>query len=100
MLALRKRMDQKQHAWQKWKAEQLKNLETKLQDNRTYREELMYSAKHRLEDSFKEKETEMVRRMAAEKKWLEAVVLEREKLLSEWEVEEVEGDADSIFAPE
>ena len=25
---------------------------------------------------------------------------EREKLLGEWEVEEVEGDADSIFAPE
>ena len=100
MLDLRKRMDQKQHAWQKWKAEQLKNLEAKLQDNRTYREELMYSTKHRLEDSFKEKETEMVRRMAAEKKWLEAVVLEREKLLSEWEVDEVEGDADSIFAPE
>jgi hypothetical protein len=100
MLDLRKRMDQKQYAWQRWKDEQLKGLEAKLQDNRTYREELMYSAKHRLEDSCKEKERDMVRRMAAEKKWLEAVVLEREKLLSEWEVEEVEGDADSIFAPE
>ncbi|UZP33744.1 hypothetical protein NXS19_001560 [Fusarium pseudograminearum] len=100
MLDLRKRMDQKQYAWQKWKAEQLKDLEAKLQDNETYREELMYSAKHRLDDSCQEKEREMVRRMAAENKWLEAVVLEREKLLSEWEYEEVEGDADSIFAPE
>ncbi|CAG1992849.1 unnamed protein product [Fusarium graminearum] len=100
MLDLRKRMDQKQYAWQKWKAEQLKDLEVKLQDNETYREELMYSAKHRLDDSCKEKEREMVRRMAAENKWLEAVVLEREKLLSEWEYDEVEGDADSIFAPE
>ncbi|GKU04110.1 ibr protein [Fusarium langsethiae] len=100
MLDLRKRMDQKQHAWQKWKAEQLKSLEAQLRDNETYREELMYSAKHRLDDSCKEKERDMVRRMAAESKWLEAVVLEREKLLSEWEFEEVEGDADSIFAPE
>ncbi|CEI65034.1 hypothetical protein FVEN_g11904 [Fusarium venenatum] len=100
MLDLRKRMDQKQYGWQKWKAEQLKDFELKLQDNSCYREELMYSAKHRLDDSCKEKEREMVRRMAAENKWLEAVVLEREKLLSEWEYEEIEGDADSIFAPE
>jgi hypothetical protein len=100
MLALRKRMDQKHHAWQKWKADQLKVLEAKLEDNRTYREELMYSAKHRLDDSCKEKEAEMMRRMAAEKKWLEAVILEREKLLNEWEAQEVEGDADSIFAVE
>ncbi|KAF4947287.1 hypothetical protein FGADI_10596 [Fusarium gaditjirri] len=98
MLALRKRMDQKHHAWQKWKADQLKVLEAKLEDNRTYREELMYSAKHRLDDSCKEKEAEMMRRMAAEKKWLEAVILEREKLLNEWEAHEIEGDEDSIFA--
>jgi hypothetical protein len=100
MLALRKRMDQKHHAWQKWKADQLKVLEAKLEDNRTYREELRYSAKHRLDDSCKEKEAEMMKRMAAEKKWLEAVILEREKLLNEREVQEVEGDADSIFAVE
>jgi hypothetical protein len=72
----------------------------KLEDNKTYREELMYSTKHRLGDSCKEKETEMTRRMAAEKKWLEVVILERERLLGEWEIQEVEGDADSIFAPE
>lgn len=100
MLSLRKRMDQKHHAWQKWKVEQLMAFGAKLEDNKTYREELMYSTKHRLGDSCKEKETEMTRRMAAEKKWLEVVILERERLLGEWEVQEVEGDADSIFAPE
>ncbi|KAF4334639.1 e3 ubiquitin ligase ARI9 [Fusarium beomiforme] len=100
MLALRACMDQKHDLWQKWKAEQLKTLEAKLEDNRIYREELMYSAKHRLNDSCKEKEADMKRRMAAEKKWLEAVRLEREKLLNKWEVQEVEGDADTIFAVE
>ncbi|KAM0215853.1 hypothetical protein ACHAPA_001714 [Fusarium lateritium] len=100
MLSLRKGMDQKHHAWQKWKAEQLEAFRAKLEDNKTYREELMYSTRHRLGDSCKEKETEMTRRMAAEKKWLEVVILERERLLGEWEVQEVEGDADSIFAPE
>ncbi|KAF5659699.1 e3 ubiquitin ligase ARI9 [Fusarium heterosporum] len=99
MLALRMSMDKKHHAWQKWKAEQLIIFRSKLEDNRTYREELMYSATHRLDDSCKEKKIEMMRRMAAERKWLQVVILEREKLMSEWEVEEVEGDADSIFAP-
>ncbi|KAF5004643.1 hypothetical protein FDECE_8881 [Fusarium decemcellulare] len=100
MLTLRKRMDQKHHAWQKWKAAELKKYEAGLEDNRTYREELRYSARHRLNDSCKEKEAEMMRRMAAEKKWLQAVILERERLLTEWEVQEVEGDADSLFAPD
>ncbi|KAM0341011.1 hypothetical protein ACHAPU_010243 [Fusarium lateritium] len=99
MLALRKGMDQKHHAWQKWKAEQLVTFRSKLESNRTYREELMYSATHRLADSCKEKEIDMMRRMAAERKWLQVVILEREKLMGEWETEEVEGDADSIFAP-
>ncbi|KAM6538826.1 hypothetical protein FALCPG4_000681 [Fusarium falciforme] len=100
MLALKKRMDQKHHSWQKWKAGELKKYEASLEDNRTFREELMYSAKHRLSDSYKEKEAEMMRRMAAEKKWLEVVILERERLLGEWEVQEVEGDADSLFGRE
>ncbi|KAF4454358.1 putative E3 ubiquitin-protein ligase ARI9 [Fusarium austroafricanum] len=100
MHTLKKGMDQKHHAWQKWKAQRLKALEAKLEDSRTYREELMYSAKHRMNDSCKKKEMDMVRRMVAEKKWLEAVILERERLLNELEVQEVEGDADSIFAAE
>ncbi|KAF4993738.1 hypothetical protein FGRMN_6265 [Fusarium graminum] len=99
MLALRMGMDQKHHAWQKWKAEQLIIFRSKLENNRTYREELMYSATHRFDDSCKEKKIEMMRRMAAERKWLQVVILEREKLMSEWEAGEVEGDADSIFAP-
>ncbi|KAF5026776.1 hypothetical protein F66182_1130 [Fusarium sp. NRRL 66182] len=100
MLALRKRMDQKHHAWQQWKTEQLRAYEAKLEDDRTYRGELMYSAKHRLCDSCNEEEAEMTRRMSAEKKWLQVLILEREKLLAEREVQEVEGDADSLFAPD
>ncbi|KAM5356211.1 hypothetical protein ACJ41O_002857 [Fusarium nematophilum] len=99
MLSLRKRMDQEHHAWQKWKAEELMTYEAGLEENRTLCEEIMYSAKHRLGDSCGEKEAEMMRRMAAEKKWLEVVLLERERLLGEWEVQEVEGDADSLFTP-
>ncbi|KAF4975314.1 hypothetical protein FZEAL_7879 [Fusarium zealandicum] len=100
ILALRKGMDQKHHSWQTWKAKELTVYEASLEDKRIYREELMYSAKHRLSDTCKGKEEELMRRMAAEKKWLEVIILERERLLGEWEVQEVEGDADSLFAPD
>lgn len=100
MLVLRKRMDQSHHAWQKWKKEAIRRFESKLTDDLTYKEELRYSAKSRLDDQCEEKERELLKRREAEKKWLEMVVVEREKLLSEWEVQEVEGDADSLFTPE
>lgn len=100
MLVLRKRMDLRHYKWQKWKAEELKLFEAKLEESRALKEELLYSAEHRLNDACDEKEAEMMRRIAAEKKWLEMVILERERLLSEWEVQEVEDDADSLFAPD
>ncbi|KAF7559691.1 hypothetical protein G7046_g4460 [Stylonectria norvegica] len=98
MVTLRRRMDQGQRAWEKWKAEQLRIRKAKLADERTYREELMYSAEHRMGDMYAEKEAEATRRMVAEKMWLQVVIFERERLLREAEVLEVEGDADSIFA--
>ncbi|KAK7421031.1 hypothetical protein QQX98_002389 [Neonectria punicea] len=100
MLALRKRMDQRQHIWQKWKTEAMKMHEASLQEDWALREELMYSTKHRLDATYEEKERESTRRKAAEKKWLEMVILERERLMNESEVQEVEGDADSLFAPD
>ncbi|KAL6402936.1 hypothetical protein AUP68_12265 [Ilyonectria robusta] len=100
MLNLRKLMDQRQHMWQKWKKEALKLHEAKLNDKRALREEIMYSAKHRLDAAFEEKEKDLASQKVAEKKWLEMVILERERLMNEWEVQEVEGDADSLFAPD
>ncbi|CAM1507230.1 Fc.00g068710.m01.CDS01 [Cosmosporella sp. VM-42] len=100
MLAFKRQMDHRQFAWEKWKKEQLARCQKKIGDERIFREELMYSAEHRLNDSYTEKELELTRRMAAEKMWLQLVILERERLLNESEVEEVEGDADSLFAVE
>lgn len=100
MFVLKKRMDQYHHAWQMWKKEALARFERKVADEVTYKEELMFSAKARLDDQCEDRAKEMEKRKAAEKKWLAMVVVERERLLREWEVQEVEGDADSLFVPE
>ncbi|KAH7137178.1 hypothetical protein B0J13DRAFT_73198 [Dactylonectria estremocensis] len=100
MLAVRKRMDRGQHMWQKWKKETMQLHEAGLKEDWSLREEIMYSKKHRLGATCEDKEKDLVNRKKAEKKWLEMVILERERLMNEWEVQEVEGDADSLFSPD
>ena len=97
MLPLQMRMDQGHEAWQKWKNEQMLLYEAKLGDAQIMKEEIMYSQRERTKDLCERKELEMTRRMLAEKKWFREIVLERERLLGEWELQEVEGDADSLF---
>lgn len=97
MFPLRKRMDQGHRAWQKWKGEQLVLYRSRLDDERTIREELMYSAAQHLAGLYESREMELARKMVAEKKWMQQVILERERLLGAMEVQEMEGDADSLF---
>lgn len=100
MLPLKRRMDQAHSAWQKWKQEQLNAQRANLEDERTVLEEFMYSARERMDASCAERERELARRISAEKKWVAEVVMERERLLGEKELEEVEGDSDSLFKAE
>jgi hypothetical protein len=100
MFPLRKKMDQGHWAWQKWRDGQLEVYKQKLADDVSLKEELIYSQTERLKDSCDDRETEQTRRMLAEKKWWQEVVWERERLLGSWEVSEMEGDADSLFARE
>lgn len=97
MLSLRQRMDKGYQLWQEWKAVELETYRTKLQDEQTIREELMYSAKHRLLGRFEDMEMEMSRRLAAEKRWAQEVFAERKVLLAAAEAAEMVGDADSMF---
>ncbi|KAG6013222.1 hypothetical protein E4U43_007428 [Claviceps pusilla] len=100
MLPLQMRMDQGHKAWQSWKNEQMRLYEAKLDDARVMKEEIMHSQKERTRDLCEEKELVLTRRMLAEKKWFQEIVLERERLLAEVELQEVEGDADSLFTGE
>ncbi|KAG6031687.1 hypothetical protein E4U41_007485 [Claviceps citrina] len=100
MLPLRRRMDQGHKAWQKWKEGQMLLYRARLEDEQSVREEVMYSQRERTKDLCVRKELELMRRMVAEKTWFREIVLEREKLLGERELQEVDGDADSLFTGE
>ena len=100
MFPLRRRMDTGHRTWKAWKEEQMARYRAKLDDERTLREELMYSMRERAKDSFENRETELAKRIVAEKKWVHEVVLERGALLDGHEVQELEGDADSLYERE
>ncbi|KAI9172024.1 tRNA-dihydrouridine(20a/20b) synthase [Paramyrothecium foliicola] len=100
MLSLRQRMDEGYHSWQRWKGEELDSYREKLDNQRIIQEELMYSVRQRLDDQYAEKRLHLSKQSVAEGKWLQEIILERERLLSELELQELEGDADSLFAPE
>lgn len=97
MLSLRQRMDKGYQLWQEWKAVELETYHARLQDEQTIREELMYSAKHRLLGRYEDMEMEMTRRLAAEKRWAQEIFAERKVLLAAAEAAEMVGDADSMF---
>ncbi|XWW93104.1 hypothetical protein V2A60_001033 [Cordyceps javanica] len=97
MLPLRQRMDQGYQLWQAWKTSELETYRTKLQDELTIREELMYSALHRLKGRSEDMEAELARRIVAERRWMREVFAERRVLLAAAEAAEMVGDADSLF---
>jgi hypothetical protein len=100
MLPLRQRMDVAHRTWQRWRDDQLQHYQSKLDEERTVKEELMYSLRRRMEAAFAGREAQLARRMVAEKRWIREVFLERERLLVGMELQETEDDADSLFATE
>ena len=100
MQPLRTRMERGYLGWQTWKANELDTYRRRLEEESLLQEEYMYSEKVRLDDRFENQVSEHARKSAAEQKWLHLVVVERERMLGEMEMEEVEGDADSLFAVE
>lgn len=100
MQPLRQRMDSAYHSWQRWKDDQLAHYRDRLEDERTVKEDFMYSSSKRLDAAHLDRETELARRIVAEKEWIQEVVLERERLLGVMEIQETEDDADSLYGLE
>lgn len=97
LLPLVQRMDANQKAYNKWMNEELEKYEARLKERHQIKEEYRYSAKARLQDAQDQKEMELVKRTVAENRWMQMVVLERERILGTLEGDEIEGDADSLF---
>ncbi|GFP56304.1 probable E3 ubiquitin-protein ligase ARI9 [Trichoderma asperellum] len=100
MQPLRQRMDSAYQAWQRWKDDQLAHYRDRLEDERTVKEEFMYSSSKRMDAAYLDKEAELARRIVAEKEWIQEVMQERERLLSVMEAQETEDDADSLYGLE
>ena len=98
MAPLRERMTTNYLAWMDWKDKELEAYRERLENRRLIKEEFLYSANARLEDQCVEREADLLRRGVAAQKWMQMVTLERERLLVEMEVYEMEGVADSLFA--
>lgn len=100
MLPLQQKMENSYRAWQGWKKQEMAAYRDMLEEERTIKGELVHSTKQRLAEKHKTMEASLADKGAAEKQWFRLVVLEREKLLGELELQEMEGDADSLFAVE
>ena len=98
MVEFRKKMDEGFRVWEKHRDAELEVFKFKMEEEHTIKEELMDSAKRRLDDSYRDREADLEKRKAAELKWVTRVMAERERLLAEMEVEELDGDATSLFS--
>lgn len=98
--AYQRQMDNFHNEWQTWRSTESSAYRSKLLDETSIREELMYSALHRLQAKNEEEEISLAHRLVAERKWVQQAFAERERLLNAAEVAEMDGDADSLFTPE
>lgn len=100
MKTFQRQMDKFYDEWQTWRSTEGSAYRSKLMDETSIREELMYSALHRLHAKNEEEEVNLTHRLIAERKWVQEAFTERERLLNAAEVAEMDGDADSLFTPE
>ncbi|OLN88692.1 putative E3 ubiquitin-protein ligase rbrA 2 [Colletotrichum chlorophyti] len=98
MLNYRQKMDKGWRAWKKWRDEEFTRYRFRVDEERTMREEIMYSVRVRHGEGLEERRRELKRRQAAELRWVTAVVDERARMLAEMETTEVEDGSESLFS--
>lgn len=98
MVPVQQKMEKSYRDWQKWKKQEMVTYRELLGEEQTIKEELAHNAKERLADKHQEMELYLSGKNAAEKHWFRLVVLERENLVGELELQEMEGGVDGLFA--
>ncbi|KAK1690957.1 hypothetical protein BDP55DRAFT_542832 [Colletotrichum godetiae] len=92
MRDFRRELDRGWRAWERWRDEEVARYKSKVEEERTIREEIMYSVRKRHEERLERALAELERRQAAEIKWVTLVVAERTRILGERESAELEGE--------
>ncbi|KAK6067034.1 E3 ubiquitin-protein ligase rbrA 2 [Seiridium cupressi] len=97
LLALKRRMDEGYRVWSKWMTNELETHRFLVQEDQAIQLELMDEAEKRLARESSQQRKAFISRKQAELKWVETVVLERETMVNDMEVDEIE-DGDDIDA--
>ncbi|KAI1074383.1 hypothetical protein F5B20DRAFT_586270 [Whalleya microplaca] len=93
------KMDGGFEKWKKWMRNELESARWSIKEEQGIREELMQETDRRLVESTREKQVEFSKRKVAELRWVDVVVEERERLLTDREVDEIEKeDIEAWFA--
>ncbi|KAI1852338.1 hypothetical protein JX266_002516 [Neoarthrinium moseri] len=102
LLALRRRMDKGFRAWRKWMDNEFDNYRYIVQEEQSIQFEMMEEAERRLAQINQRDQEAFARRKIAELQWVDVVIKEREMMLNEMEVDELENgeDIEAWFAEE
>jgi hypothetical protein len=100
LLALKRKMDQGFRSWKKWMQQELDTHHYLVQEEEAIQLELMEEAERRQANDAAQQRADFSIKKKAEQKWVDVVVVERNRLLNEMEVDEIENgeDIDAWFA--
>ncbi|KAH6690404.1 hypothetical protein F5X68DRAFT_259846 [Plectosphaerella plurivora] len=96
----RRQLDSGWRVWQKWRDTDTAAHRVRVEEERAIADELMVCAMQRHKDGLEERKRDLAARKVVEWRWVELVVEERERMLDELEIEELDngGEAASLFA--
>ncbi|KAI5862214.1 hypothetical protein GGS23DRAFT_597829 [Durotheca rogersii] len=96
----KRKMDEGFKKWEKWRDNELEYYRWSVAEEQAIQMELMEETERRLLGKVLDDEDALVRRKAAELRWVEVVIGERQRMLAEMEVDETENgeDVDAWFA--
>ncbi|KAI0889699.1 uncharacterized protein GGS22DRAFT_183042 [Annulohypoxylon maeteangense] len=99
MKELRRKMDDGFKSWEKWRDNELATYSWDVKEELGIREERMEVEERRLVENTREQQDEFGRRKAAELRWVDVVVEERDRMLNDMEIDEIERgeDVDAWF---
>ncbi|KAM0278040.1 hypothetical protein ACHAQH_005409 [Verticillium albo-atrum] len=99
MRLFRRQMDKGWRAWSQWRDGEMAAYRVRVDEERAIRREGLYSVRARLEERLAEQVKEAARRTAAEMRWVDEVWREREGMVDELEVQELdEGETGSFHS--
>ncbi|KAI1408789.1 hypothetical protein F5Y13DRAFT_105322 [Hypoxylon sp. FL1857] len=90
MKELKRKMDDGFRQWEKWRDTELDNYRFLVKEELVIQEELMEEAERRLVEGTREKQNAFSLRKAAELRWVDVVMEERDRMLTNMEVNEID----------